>query len=369
MRRIQPELTNDLLIHFKDPDQVGCSDPFVVNTFRELVEHIAKLSFKNKDYLLFYRGQNIDYKNKAGNSTFYPNIYRGDYLPYREITNRFDILEGASKALIELFEEKKIEGYKELKRRRSVQWSILQHYEVCATPYIDFTHSLRVACSFATMDNGNDHGYIFVFGLPYLTNRISVNSEHDIINIRLLSICPPNALRPYFQEGYLVGTYDITTNYESKSELDFNNRLIAKFKIPNNDSFWGDGFDKIPKESLYPNNDPIFELCTEIKSIADRELKTGDLGEFIKNWAALEENIINLSGKDKGRYFSLGEALRILSQSNYINQELLFEIYKLRKFRNNLVHNPQKINSRQIYNYKQSLDDVLNNLRSLNVNL
>jgi len=60
---------------------------------------------------------------------------------------------------------------------------------------------LRVACSFATMDNENEFAYIFVFGLPYFTNRITINSEHDIINIRLLSICPPTALRPYFQEG------------------------------------------------------------------------------------------------------------------------------------------------------------------------
>jgi len=265
MRHIQPDLTEELLEHFKDPNKVGSSEPFLVNTFRELVEHTAKLSFRNKDYLLFYRGQNTDYRNKAGNSSFYPSIYRGDYLQLRELTNRYDILEGASKALVQLFEKEKIDGYKELKRRKAVQWSILQHYEVCATPYLDFTHSLRVACSFATMDNENKFAYIFVFGLPYFTNRISINSEHDIINIRLLSICPPTALRPYFQEGYLVGTDEITTNYESKTELDFNNRLIAKFKIPNKSEFWGDAFDKIPKKSLYPDNDPIFDLCNQIK--------------------------------------------------------------------------------------------------------
>jgi len=229
MRRIQPELTDELLKHFGDPTKIGSTAPFQVETFRDLVEHTAKLSFKNKDHLIFYRGQTTDYKNKAGSSTFYPSIYRGDYLPMRELTNRFDILEGASKALVDLFEKEEIEGYKELKRRKAVQWSVLQHYEVCHTPYLDFTHSLRVACSFATMDNTEDFAYIFAFGLPYLTNRISINSEHDLINIRLLSICPPTAFRPYFQEGYLAGTDDITTNYDTKNELDFNNRLLAKF--------------------------------------------------------------------------------------------------------------------------------------------
>lgn len=78
-----------------------------------------------------------------------------------------------------------------------------------------------------------------MFGFPYLTNRISFNSEHDIVNIRLLSICPPEAYRPHFQEGYLAGTDEITDNYERKIELDFNNRLIIKFELPVEKTFWG----------------------------------------------------------------------------------------------------------------------------------
>jgi hypothetical protein len=363
MRHIQPDLTEELLEHFKDPNKVGSSEPFLVNTFRELVEHTAKLSFRNKDYLLFYRGQNTDYRNKAGNSSFYPSIYRGDYLPIRELTNRYDILEGASKALVQLFEKEKIDGYKELKRRRAVQWSILQHYEVCATPYLDFTHSLRVACSFATMDNENEFAYIFVFGLPYFTNRITINSEHDIINIRLLSICPPTALRPYFQEGYLVGTDDITTNYESKTELDFNNRLIAKFKIPNNNGFWGDGFNKIPKKSLYPDNDPIFDLCNQIKEIAEKELKTGDLGEFLKLWAELEEFLVTKAGKESKRFLGVREAIRQLNEEGIIDKELAYQIDRLRNFRNTLVHSPKKISSGQIQDYLYSLENILKEIK------
>lgn len=81
--------------------------------------------------------------------------------------------------------------------------------------------------------------------MPYYINRISYNSEQDLVNIRLLSISPPKALRPYFQEGFLVGTEDITYNYgNDKDELDLNNRLIAKFKIPNNTEFWGSEFKK-----------------------------------------------------------------------------------------------------------------------------
>lgn len=77
MRPITPELTDELLKHFKAPTKVGSVEPFPVSTFRELVEHTAKLAFKNKDHLIFYRGQATVYKNKAGKSTFYPSIYRG----------------------------------------------------------------------------------------------------------------------------------------------------------------------------------------------------------------------------------------------------------------------------------------------------
>lgn len=267
MRRITPELTAELFNHFGNPQQskIALGEAFRVDTFRELVEHTARLAFKNKDHLLFYRGQANDHRNKIGGSTFYPTIYRGDRLLKKELQERFDILKKASNILVKIFEEQKIEGYREVRKRKSIQWSILQHYEVCATPYIDFTHSLRVASSFATIGNKNEKAFIYIFGLPYLTNRISINSEHDIINIRLLSICPPTALRPYFQEGYLVGTDGITTEYDSKSELDFNNRLIAKFEIPNDSSFWGEGFHQIPKNSLYPENDPIEEICNQIK--------------------------------------------------------------------------------------------------------
>lgn len=363
MRRIQPELTDELLNHFGDPTKVGSSDPFPVATFRELVEHTAKLAFKNKDHLIFYRGQSTDYKNKAGNSSFYPSIYRGDYLPIRELTNRFDILEGASKALVDLFERKKIEGYKELKRRKAVQWSVLQHYEVCHTPYLDFTHSLRVACSFATMDNKENSAYIFVFGLPYLTNRISINSEHDLINIRLLSICPPTAYRPYFQEGYLAGTDDITTNYDAKTELDFNNRLLAKFVIPNNKTFWGRGFDPIPKKSLYPDNDPIYDLCQQIKDIADKELKTGDLGEFLKAWAELEEILVTSARRQTDRFMSVREANRLLVENREIDKEIYYQIERLRTFRNTLVHTPKKISTGEIQDYLVMVDNIVKQIR------
>ena len=102
MRKIYGKLTTELSKH-TTPKTVGIDAGFPVATYRDLVEQIAKLSFLNKDYLLFFRGQKNDYKNKFNSSTFYPTIYRGEYLTQPELDYRFDKLHSASKILVELF--------------------------------------------------------------------------------------------------------------------------------------------------------------------------------------------------------------------------------------------------------------------------
>ena len=265
MRTIQGVVTKEIAAAV-DPTAVASESAYRVVSYRKLVEQVAKLAYLNKDYLLFYRGQDKDYRNKVGASTFYPTIYRGAYLRRQEVEDRFVRLKKAAQVLRQAFQEQELEGYEDLCRREVIQWSILQHYDVCETPLLDFTHSLRVACSFALLENGGENGYVYIFGLPYLFGRISINSEHDIVNVRLLSIAPPGALRPYFQEGYLAGTTDITTEYRTKTELDVKNRLIAKFEIPNHRSFWGKDFSAIPRSALYPPDDRVAELCETIRA-------------------------------------------------------------------------------------------------------
>jgi hypothetical protein len=309
----------------------------------------------NKDHLLFFRGQSKDYRHKAGASTFYPTIYRGDYLRQEEIHYRFEILNQATRHLTDLLSAEAVEGHREVRRKKYIQWSILQHYGVCDTPLLDFTHSLRVACSFAQLYHANTEGYLFVFGLPYVTNRISVHSEHDIVNVRLLSICPPDALRPYFQEGYLAGTEDITTEYESKTELDFKNRLIAKFRIPQGKQFWGEGFSSIPHSVLFPRGDKIGKLCRQIEVHLDNELQPGQLGEFMKEWTELEAYLLENARTREARVFSTREAINVLYKRKEIDQDMMYALEELRKFRNQVVHRPKVIEPGKLGAYIEKL--------------
>jgi hypothetical protein len=349
MRKIEGTLTNELKAHIHEKP-VDVADPFPISTFRKLVEQVAKLSFLNKDQLFFFRGQGSDYRNKAGASTFYPSVYRGEYVSHWEIQYRFEILEEASQQLSRLFSNEKIEGYQELTRKQYIQWSILQHYEVCDTPLLDLTHSLRVACSFAQLFADGPEGYVYVFGFPYITNRISINSEHDLVNIRLLSICPPDALRPYFQEGYLAGTTDITSEYENKTELDFRNRLIAKFAIPKAKRFWGSGFSSIPSSVLFPRGDRVGKICQEIELKISQELRSEELGEFIKEWSRLEDHLVKFATTRSDQVNSIMEALGLLKRFKMMDSQILLEVDEFYEFRNRVIRQWERFKTSDVLN-------------------
>lgn len=357
MRQIVPQLTNHLSNYYGDTE-VSKSKAYPVKTYQDLLKSVARLAYINRDYLLFYRGQENDYLNKASASSFYPSIYRGERVSQDELQLRFDILESSCNQLCDLLDEEKVEGYKDVRRRRHVQWSILQHYEVCATPLLDFTQSLRVACSFALNGNSKKDTYVFVFGLPYMTNRISINTEEEVVNVRLLSICPPDALRPYYQEGYLIGTEAITNNYESKSELDFNRRLIAKYKVPRSSKFWGSETKAIPIKMLYPPNDKMEQICITIKDRMNTSADANSLGRFLQDWSKLENKIMLTTRKYDNKVYSVMNAIQLLENEERINHFVANSLHAIRKFRNTLVHNPSKVSSREIAKMRQELMEV-----------
>jgi hypothetical protein len=359
MRPLEPSLTPELAKHV-EAMPVWRAPAFSVKSYRELVEHVARLSYANPNQLLFFRGQDRDFQSKAGGSTLYPAIYRGDNVPRRELEYRFEQLDAAARILSTRFTKASVEGHRDVARKRYIQWSILQHYEVVPTPLLDLTHSLRVACSFAQYGSTDPTCYVYVIGLPYTSNRIALNSEEDIVNIRLLSICPPAALRPYFQEGYMAGTPDVSFDFESKTELDFRNRLVAKFAIPRAKvRFWRGGFAAIPQEALYPPGDRIQELCAKIGAEVEQSQRPpGTLGDFIVEWSHLEHRLVERARQLTERNVSVREAINALARHDQLSEELVHELNILRHFRNTAVHSPAEVESRDFGEVIQRLREV-----------
>lgn len=243
-----------------------------VGSYAELVEKVAELSFNNPEYLLFFRGQARDYHDR-NLTTIQTPIFRSKpngRLGTSEIDGRFQVLDRAEEALANRY---KLPGKERVQRFSILRWALLQHYVVCQTPLLDITHSLRVACSFAFQEK-QDECFLYVLGFPQISGSVTTSSEHGIQVVRLLSICPSAALRPHYQEGYLVGEFPSISFRQKKLydrvELDMANRLVCKFRLGNYEDFWQSGFTEIPREALFPDHRDILKKdMDKIRSVIE----------------------------------------------------------------------------------------------------
>jgi hypothetical protein len=204
--------------------------------------------------------------------------------------------------------------------------------------------------------------FVYVLGLPQITNRISVNSEEELANVRLLSICPPAALRPHFQEGYLAGTTDLTYEFDTKTELDFRNRMIAKFEIPTSQTFWGPGFNQIPEASLYPKGDTVLKLCLSLKESLKDDQRPGDLGQFVREWSELEDLLVARGRASSSRNISMRDAIAVLAKQGIIDQQSERTLQSVRAFRNEAVHRSGRVSDAAIASNLSKLRDVFGQL-------
>jgi FRG domain protein len=333
-----------------------------VETYHDLIMEIAELSYKNPDVMLFFRGQNNHYIKKK-HFTLYPSIYRSS--SDKDINFDYEILERSSKQLVhELEKNNNVDGdeIKDIKKIKLLQYSILQHYEVCKTPLLDVSQSLKVACSFAILNNKNKVGYIFVLGLPYINGRISIDSEEYITNIRLLSISSSSSKRPFFQEGYLIQNEFTSEGDLEKGELDFNRRIVAVYEFENDGKFWGSE-QPISVENLYPEVDIMKEICNKIKEQKyDLNVDGVDeksIGKFLTLWNKLEEDV-----RDKTQYNNFMQGINhiIDVEEDNLYKDNLNNITSLRQFRNILVHDSNKIRSEKLNSEIINLKNLLNTL-------
>lgn len=241
-------------------NKIRISAGYPVKTFRNLIEEVALVTLSNRNYEMFYRGQTTDYKDSQSvyykentpKTIIYPSICRperkddGTYkssIRKTKVKERYEDL---------FFLIEKMAGGRTFEYE--FYFTLFQHYDILPTPLIDITQSLRVASTFALRKA--KIGYLYVFGLPYPNQSISHYSDLGIVLVKLQNVCPVKALRPRYQEGYLVGKYPF--HFEKEGNDNLARRLIAKFKLDNTEGkFWDDSFQEMPDGVLYPENDPM----------------------------------------------------------------------------------------------------------------
>jgi FRG domain-containing protein len=250
-----------------------------VESYLNLAKKVAELQFRNRDFVLLFHGQGNDYRNQHGNTSLKPTLFRPERVrnpSEQTLVRRFEALQIAEELLIRGYKSPEFLGVERLQRHRILRWAILQHYEVCPTPLLDVTHSLRIAASFASLASAkasgsvNKKGFVFVLGVPNLSGAITASAEAGLQIVRLSSVCPPSAVRPHIQEGYQLGEYPEITGYRQKAryapyEVDFGLRLVAKFCF-NPDDFWKrPDFPMVAREALYPDgDDPLYKLTRAV---------------------------------------------------------------------------------------------------------
>jgi hypothetical protein len=256
--------------------QVRKDDGHLVRSYLELASKVALLQFRNRDHVLLFRGQAYDYKNSSDSTTIKPTILRsatkGKIPSDTTLKTRFEILQDCEARLSDAYVSYKFAGFSRLKRHQILRWSILQHYEVCRTPLLDVTQSLRIAASFASEPSGQDYAFVMVLGVPNISGAVTASDEAGLQIVRLASACPPDALRPHVQEGFLLGEYPgllgvAQMEHYKHYQIDFGRRLIAKFRFKPS-TFWRakDPFQKVGQRALYPNkNDPVFKIAEAIR--------------------------------------------------------------------------------------------------------
>ena len=233
-----------------------------VSRFAELASRVAELQYRNPDLVLMFRGQKGDYKmggTRKPMSTMVPSIFRG-LKKDDSLVMRLEYLKRSSSKLISIVGRIEQTYARRLRRQKILSWALLQHYGVCSTPLLDVTTSVRVAASFASMD-ADTEAYFFVLAAPSISGSITASAEAEMQIVRLSNACPPMAMRPHLQEGYMLGEYPdydshIPENEYKIGEVDVARRIIAKFRLILED-FWNDDFPMISRRALYPDPDPL----------------------------------------------------------------------------------------------------------------
>ena len=239
-------------------DEIISSDPILMDSYDDLIDAVAQISFYNIDYFVYFRGQSREYLEN-NKTTIYSKFHRkGEFA--RNYETLFEELTLYEDKLIKQIkdDEKPTAGSSNFTDFREFRWAIIQHYNRHPTPCLDITHSLHVACSFALREKKIDEtGIIYLMGYSNYPKTISYSTDEKISITRLMGFGMPIARRPYLQQAFSICPFpfDDIINRKYRERYNFSRRLLAKFEIKNTTSFWDNKFQIIPDEYLLPNTD------------------------------------------------------------------------------------------------------------------
>ncbi len=213
-----------------------------VGTWDELREAVSFLTLMNKRDVLYFRGQGGHCERCL------PVLFREEwYLFGRRLplspANRGRYYALVRELQVEVFGVADWVGTPRsyiLEYVPAAAASILQHYELWPTHFIDLTRSLSTAVTFAKGRGDRDKAYLYVFAMPDLRGSITSDIDQQLTLARLEAICPPAAKRPHHQDAYLVSRFpepqgdvgpESPTWDDWQGKTDLMRRLVAKFLL------------------------------------------------------------------------------------------------------------------------------------------
>ena len=252
------------------PSSIIAHGPIDVFCFRELLERNAEIAALNPRYSIFYRGQAGRFFDRNEIDSILPSIYRGARRGHsKELKLRFDKLDRAVALLRRASQDGLIPNFDSKLARTVNCWALIQHYELCDTPLIDVTQSLRVACAFALQGDGqgeaNDRGpIVYDIALPFATGPLTLDDNEALYLMKLDALMPSFALRPFVQEGYLVGDELISRDVDDIARSNLRRRVIASFRLRGRHEQWLNDIG-VNADSLMISDDRISSIISKFK--------------------------------------------------------------------------------------------------------
>lgn len=136
------------------------------------------------------------------------------------------------------------------------------------------------------MEELNGEGpVVYDVALPFASGPLTLDDNEALYLMKLDALMPSLALRPFIQEGYLVGDELISKSVKDISQSDLRRRVIASFRLRGSRDKWLNDIGISP-ESLMVEDDDYSSITRKVKDLVEKPSPTsGDIDEVLANMA------------------------------------------------------------------------------------